>query len=203
MRVSSARARALLSMATGTARVVVASAPALLQRLTAPVCWSRGRSACAPAPKSIRWRLSSLLADAGYDRQDPVDDHGEYCVRGGILDVYPPDELWPIRIEFIGDLVESIRRFDPGTQRSVETLDQFLVVPVRENTDAATTIITGGRHRLRLPHRAQRRTDRGVGTRRDPRRRRGRARRLPRRATTKRSAGPTRRRHCRRRRNCC
>ena len=80
--------------------------------------------------------LSTLLAEAGYDRQDPVDDHGEYCVRGGILDVYPPDELWPIRIEFIGDMVESIRRFDPGTQRSVETLDQFLVVPVREQVEA-------------------------------------------------------------------
>ena len=143
MRVSSARARALLSMATGSARVVVASAPALLQRLSAPgvlVARSLGvRTGAEIDPLA----LSSLLADDGYDRQDPVDDHGEYCVRGGILDVYPPDELWPIRIEFIGDLVESIRRFDPGTQRSVETLDQFLVVPVRENTDAATTIITG------------------------------------------------------------
>ena len=73
----------------------------------------------------------------------PVDDHGEYCVRGGILDVYPPDEIWPIRIEFIGDLVESIRRFDPGTQRSVETLDQFLVVPVREQTEPAALAVAG------------------------------------------------------------
>jgi transcription-repair coupling factor (superfamily II helicase) len=143
MRVSSARARALLSMATGSARVVVSSAPALLQRLNAPgvlVARSLGvRTGAEIDPLA----LSSLLAEAGYDRQDPVDDHGEYCVRGGILDVYPPDEVWPIRIEFVGDLVESIRRFDPGTQRSVETLDQFLVVPVRENTEAATVVVPG------------------------------------------------------------
>ena len=72
-----------------------------------------------------------------------MDDHGEYCVRGGILDVYPPDEVWPVRIEFIGDLVESIRRFDPGTQRSVETLDQFLIVPVREQVDGGVAPAAG------------------------------------------------------------
>ena len=77
MRVSSARARALLAMATGAARVVVASAPALLQRLTAPsmlVARSLGvRTGAEIDPQA----LSTLLAEAGYDRQDPVDDHGE------------------------------------------------------------------------------------------------------------------------------
>ena len=142
MRVSSARARALLAMATGEARVVVASAPALLQKLAAPsmlVARSLGvRTDAEIEPQA----LSTLLADAGYERQDPVDDHGEYCVRGGIVDVYPPDQVWPIRIEFIGDLVESIRRFDPGTQRSVETLDQFLIVPVREQAESAAPVAT-------------------------------------------------------------
>ncbi|MGD9904139.1 MAG: transcription-repair coupling factor [Vicinamibacterales bacterium] len=143
MRVSSARARALLALATGSARVVVASAPALLQRLVDPATL-RARSLGVRTGSEIDpLALSALLADAGYDRQDPVDDHGEYCVRGGILDVYPPDEIWPIRIEFVGDLVESIRRFDPGTQRSVETLDQFLVVPVREQTEPAALAVAG------------------------------------------------------------
>src|SRR4029434_7710070 len=63
---------------------------------------------------------------------DPVDAHGEFARRGGIFDVFPAGEELPIRIEFIGDTVESIRRFDPGTQRSVETLDRFGIVPVRE-----------------------------------------------------------------------
>src|SRR4029453_3140179 len=76
--------------------------------------------------------LAAILVDGGYERQDPVDEHGEFSVRGGILDVFPAGESAPIRIEFIGDSVESIRRFDPGTQRSIETLDQFQIVPVRE-----------------------------------------------------------------------
>ncbi len=142
MRVSSARARALLAMATGAARVVVASAPAMLQRLPAPSLLVARSLGVRTGAEIDPLALSTLLAEAGYDRQDPVDDHGEYCVRGGILDVYPPDEIWPIRIEFIGDMVESIRRFDPGTQRSVETLDQFLVVPVREQVEG--TLATTG-----------------------------------------------------------
>ena len=68
----------------------------------------------------------------GYEPADPVDAHGEFARRGGIFDVFPAGEELPIRIEFIGDTVESVRRFDPGTQRSVETLDRFGIVPVRE-----------------------------------------------------------------------
>ncbi len=135
MRVTSARARALLALASGQARVVVASATALLPRLPDPsalVARSLGvRTGGEVDPQS----LAALLTDGGYDRHDPVEQHGEFCLRGGILDVYPPNELWPNRVEFIGDMVESIRRFDPDTQRSVETLDQFMVVPVRESSD--------------------------------------------------------------------
>ena len=73
-----------------------------------------------------------MLADGGYERQDPVDEHGEFCLRGGILDIFAAGDEMPVRIEFVGDTVESIRRFDPSTQRSVETLDQFTIVPVRD-----------------------------------------------------------------------
>ena len=114
----------------------------MLQRLPAPSLLVARSLGVRTGAEIDPLALSTLLAEAGYERQDPVDDHGEYCVRGGILDVYPPDEIWPIRIEFIGDMVESIRRFDPGTQRSVETLDQFLVVPVREQVEG--TLATTG-----------------------------------------------------------
>ena len=80
--------------------------------------------------RSARARQHLVLG--GYEPADPVDAHGEFARRGGILDVFPAGEELPIRIEFIGDTVESIRRFDPGTQRSVETLDRFGIVPVRE-----------------------------------------------------------------------
>ena len=50
--------------------------------------------------------LADLLADAGFSREDPVDEHGEFALRGGILDVYPPHESHPVRLEFIGDTIE-------------------------------------------------------------------------------------------------
>jgi transcription-repair coupling factor (superfamily II helicase) len=137
MRVTSARARALLALASGRARVVVASAAALLPRLPNPGALVARSLGVKTGSDVDPHGLTALLTDGGYERHDPVDQHGEFCLRGGILDVYPPNELWPIRIEFIGDMVESIRRFDPDTQRSVETLDQFVVVPVRESTDPA------------------------------------------------------------------
>ena len=76
--------------------------------------------------------LRALLADAGFSPEDPVDEHGEYCVRGGVVDLFPAGHAYPVRIEFIGDVVESIRRFDPATQRSIETLDRVSVIPLRE-----------------------------------------------------------------------
>ena len=76
--------------------------------------------------------LANTLVAGGYEPADPVDAHGEFGRRGGILDIFPAGDELPVRIEFIGDTVESIRRFDPGTQRSVETLDRFGLVPVRE-----------------------------------------------------------------------
>ncbi|MDP1571743.1 MAG: transcription-repair coupling factor, partial [Vicinamibacterales bacterium] len=139
MKVASARARALLAMATGEARVVVASAAALMPRLPAPGRLVARAYGVRPGVDIDPEALRDLLVEGGYTRQDPVDTHGEFCQRGGILDVYPPSETWPVRIEFMGDTVESIRRFDPSTQRSIETLDHFQIVPITESgADAAT-----------------------------------------------------------------
>jgi transcription-repair coupling factor (superfamily II helicase) len=131
-RVASARARALHAAALGQARVVLASAQALLPRLPAPESIVATSFDLRPGVEIDPLALAEILVEGGYERQDPVDEHGEFSVRGGILDVYPAGETSPVRVEFIGDSVESIRRFDPGTQRSIETLDQFQIVPVRE-----------------------------------------------------------------------
>jgi transcription-repair coupling factor (superfamily II helicase) len=61
-----------------------------------------------------------------------VDEHGEFCIRGGVVDLYPSSEPMPIRLEFIGDIVESIRRFDGATQRSQAALDRVTVHPQQE-----------------------------------------------------------------------
>src|SRR5262249_59148550 len=75
------------------------------------------------------------LGAAGFPREDPVDAHGEFTTRGGIVDIFPAGDVQPARIEFVGDLVESLRRYDPATQRSTGPIDQLAVIPVRERFD--------------------------------------------------------------------
>jgi transcription-repair coupling factor (superfamily II helicase) len=134
LKVASARARALHALASGTARVIVASAAALMTKVPEPASVLLSSAEIKPGIDLDPRELANTLVMGGYEPADPVDAHGEFARRGGIFDVFPAGEELPIRIEFIGDTVESIRRFDPGTQRSVETLDRFGIVPVREAT---------------------------------------------------------------------
>ena len=133
LKVASARARALHALAISRVRVIVASAAGLLTRLPDPAALLLASHEITPGIDIDPNALVNTLVAGGYEPADPVDAHGEFARRGGILDIFPAGEELPIRIEFIGDTVESIRRFDPGTQRSVETLDRFGLVPVRES----------------------------------------------------------------------
>ncbi len=133
--VASARARALHALAVGRARVVVASAPALLPRLPDPDQLVASALELTPGFEIDPMVLADTLVQAGFTREDPVDQHGEFSLRGGVADIFPAGERLPVRIEFIGDTIESIRQFDPGTQRSVATLDRVVVPPVRERPD--------------------------------------------------------------------
>src|ERR1700680_3809585 len=72
------------------------------------------------------------LNTVGYASTDVVEMPGEYALRGGILDVYSPEADRPLRIEFFGDEVESIRRFDPASQRSSNPMDEALLLPLTE-----------------------------------------------------------------------
>jgi transcription-repair coupling factor (superfamily II helicase) len=76
--------------------------------------------------------LKQRLAEAGMQPADRVLAAGEFAARGGILDIWPATEAEPLRIDLFGDEIESIRRFDPESQRSGEHLDHFSSVPVRE-----------------------------------------------------------------------
>src|SRR4051812_34846326 len=133
--IASARAAALHGLVTGTARVVVASGDALLPKLSDPDRLRSSSLELKPGMDLGPIDLGDLLTDAGFTREDPVDQHGEFCVRGGIVDWFPAGADYPIRVEFIGDNVESIRRYDPATQRSIVTLDQATVVPLTEKTE--------------------------------------------------------------------
>ena len=136
LRVTSARARALHAAAAGRGRVVIASAPAVLPRLGRPGELLALSYDLEPGLDLSPGDLAEQLAMAGFTREDPVDAHGEFCVRGGILDVFPAGSPEPFRIEFIGDTIESIRRFDPATQRSIGPVEQLAIVPMRDTFDS-------------------------------------------------------------------
>jgi transcription-repair coupling factor (superfamily II helicase) len=132
LEVASARARALYALASATARLIVASARALVPRTSDPVRLAAAGVTLAPGVEISPQDLGERLARAGFVPEDPVDQHGEFCVRGGVVDFYPSAETHPVRLEFIGDIVESVRRFDGATQRSLAALDRVVVSPQRE-----------------------------------------------------------------------
>ena len=76
--------------------------------------------------------LLAHLESIGYEKRDPVEMVGEYSLRGGILDIFPAEASKPIRIELFGDLIESIRRFDVETQRSVMKIAETTLLPLVE-----------------------------------------------------------------------
>ena len=134
-RVAAARARALVGAASGTARLIVASAAALLPRVSTPQRLLRAALEIRSGTEIDPQALADLLIDAGFTRADPVDEHGSFTIRGGIVDLFPASDSEPVRLEFVGDMVETLRRFDPTTQRSTAAIDRVAIVPVRERFD--------------------------------------------------------------------
>src|SRR6202789_3931860 len=126
------RATALWKIATGAASIVVSPVAATAIRL-------RSGDYYADLARTIRrgetFNLDSLLAHlntVGYASTDVVEMPGQYAVRGGILDVYSPEADRPLRIEFFGDEADSIRKFDPASQRSSTPVDEALLLPLTE-----------------------------------------------------------------------
>ena len=76
--------------------------------------------------------LAAHLESIGYERRDPVEMVGEFSIRGGILDVFPAEASHPVRVEFFGDTVDSMRRFDAETQRSVVQIRDCTILPLEE-----------------------------------------------------------------------
>ncbi len=76
--------------------------------------------------------LARFLDGHGYGRANTVMEPGEYAVRGGIVDIFPAGEPEPVRLDLFGDTIESIRRFDPGSQRSGERVQLLALRPVSE-----------------------------------------------------------------------
>ena len=123
------RGLTLAALAQHRARLVIASVAAVLPRLSRPsrmldaVIELRSSGDLSPT------ELVDRLIQIGFSRSDPVDAHGQFCLRGGIVDIFPVGDAEPVRIEFAGDTIESLRRFKPSTQRSTATLDRISIQP--------------------------------------------------------------------------
>ncbi len=93
------------------------------------------RSRLARSRGKIVVSLDDLVAHlrrVGYESHDMVEMPGQFTVRGGIVDVFPAEAERPVRLEFFGDSVESLREFDPNTQRSVRPIDRVTLPPLLE-----------------------------------------------------------------------
>src|SRR5437868_1503500 len=126
------RATALWKIATGAVSIVVAPVAATTIRLASTEYYTDLARTVRRGETIDTEPLLQHLNTVGYDATDVVEMPGQYALRGGILDVYSPEADRPVRIEFFGDEVESIRKFDPASQRSSSPVDEALLLPLTE-----------------------------------------------------------------------
>ena len=121
-------------------RILVGSVSGLTQRVP-PLKYVASAAFSAAPGNSVRMdELALWLETNGYARASTVREVGDYATRGGILDLYPPGAPAPIRLDFFGDTLESIRAFDPETQRTVGQLRSLDLVPMTEARLTTETI---------------------------------------------------------------
>ncbi len=131
--ISAARAHAIWQLLQDGSRVLVASVRSSIVRLHSP---QRFLSHCLELKQGDDYPLEQarrFLHEVGYVEDDPVTDPGEFSLRGGILDIFPPHLENPVRLEFFGDRVESMRSFDVDSQRSVGAIGSVQIIPMREH----------------------------------------------------------------------
>jgi transcription-repair coupling factor (superfamily II helicase) len=123
------RLETLARLAAGERGVVITTVRGLLQRVPRPARLERARIRVRVGDAVDPGALLERLVFLGYERLPEVEAVGHFARRGGILDVYPVGQADPVRIEFDGDTIASLRRFDSGTQRSIEQLSEAIVLP--------------------------------------------------------------------------
>ena len=132
--IAAARMAALALLAKGLSgeAVVLTTVAAAMQR-TPDADAVRGASFAAVVGRRVETEaLLGYLARMGYNRAAVVSEPGDYAVRGGIVDVFPPGAALPVRLDFFGDVLDGARRFEPATQRTVEKIGQVALAPASE-----------------------------------------------------------------------
>jgi transcription-repair coupling factor (superfamily II helicase) len=129
---TSQRLIALRSMLQSTPQLIVTTPQAIIPYVIPRVQLQRNGLDLTPGMSIERQDFIGCLLRCGYHQADLVEEWGDFGVRGGILDLFPPHLQRPIRLEFMGDEIESLREFDLATQRSLRAVDQVTIVPLRE-----------------------------------------------------------------------
>lgn len=126
------RLRALASILEGRRGVVLIPVRSFLRRIIPPEDLAAAIVNKAVGQTIRPQDLIARLTEMGYVRSAVVEDVGSFAMRGGIIDIYPQGFDHPARLEFFGDEIESIRQFDPITQRSVKRVETVRILPARE-----------------------------------------------------------------------
>ncbi len=126
------RLNALFNISAKKARAVVAPLAAVLQKVLPQGLLGDVSQYLVAGEEVEREDLVAKLVRLGYANVPLVEDRGTFSVRGGILDIFPPDLPEPVRIDFFGDFVDTIRSFDPVTQRSLRPVQELIILPSRE-----------------------------------------------------------------------
>ena len=126
------RAAALWKLAAGAVDIVIAPVESAALRLFDLEYYAALAVTLKRGEEIDLETLTGHLASVGYAQMDLVEMPGQFTRRGGILDVYSPEVDRPVRVEFFGDEIETIRKFDPETQRSQSGLDETQLLPLTE-----------------------------------------------------------------------
>ena len=123
------RSEVLEKIQSGDAKIVVAPIEAIFEKLVPPEQFSSASLMIEKGMDLSPDKLSEMLTDQGYTTERFVGAPGEFAIRGGIFDIFPFSGEYPLRIEFFGDEVDTIREFDPDSQRSIAFLKHARIVP--------------------------------------------------------------------------
>ncbi len=126
------RAATLFRVADGQISLLIAPIAAALWRYQDPAAYLYLTQTLAKDTDIPHDELLTHLGSVGYTRTEMVELPGQFAVRGGIIDVFSPEAARPVRIELLGDTVESVREFDPRTQRSIAPVQRTALLPLME-----------------------------------------------------------------------
>lgn len=132
--ISAARMASLATLVHGGPKqfVMLTTISAAMQRLPAREVLKTAAFSAQVGTRVDEEALRGFLVRMGFSQAPTVTEPGDYAIRGGIIDIFPPGDAGPVRLDFFGDVLDGARRFDPASQRTTETLDSVELAPVSE-----------------------------------------------------------------------